>query len=131
MESIKPLLERLSCPIKTVIQVQDLTKYYGTTLGVKDLSMTVEAGEIFGFLGPNGAGKTTTIRLLLDLLRPSAGKVSLFGKPIRQNTVEIRRRCGYLPGNLSAYGHMTGAQFLRFTGNLRRVNPPLYTITKV
>ncbi len=110
---------------QTVIQVQDLTKYYGTTLGVKDLSMTVEAGEIFGFLGPNGAGKTTTIRLLLDLLRPSAGKVNLFGKPIRQNTVEIRRRCGYLPGNFAAYGHMTGAQFLRFTGNLRRVNDAL------
>lgn len=102
-----------------VIAVENLTKYYGRTLGVKEISFSIEPGEIFGFLGPNGAGKTTTIRMLLDLLRPSRGKISIFGKAVRENSLEIRRRCGYLPGNFSAYGHLSGKEYLRLTANLR------------
>jgi ABC-type multidrug transport system fused ATPase/permease subunit len=66
----------------TIISVNNLTKYYGSTLGVRDINFTVNQGEIFGFLGPNGAGKTTTIRLLLDLLRPSSGEIKIFGDGI-------------------------------------------------
>ena len=97
-----------------VISVNKLSKYYGSTLGVHNINFTVNQGEIFGFLGPNGAGKTTTIRLLLDLLRPSSGEIKIFGDGIDSHSLEIRRRCGYLPGNFVAYSHMTGADFLRF-----------------
>ena len=107
----------------TIISVSNLTKYYDSTLGVKNISFTVNEGEIFGFLGPNGAGKTTTIRMLLDLLRPSAGEITVFGQEIYNYSLEIRKRCGYLPGNFSAYGNMTGADFLRFVGSMRKAEP--------
>ncbi len=102
-----------------VIAVENLTKYYGKSRGVESLSFAVEAGEIFGFIGPNGAGKTTTIRILLDLVRPTSGSVLLLGLPVRKNSIEIRTRCGYLPGDFSAYGHFTAGEFLAFTLRLR------------
>ena len=108
-----------------IISVNHLTKFYGKTLGVQDLNFSVSQGEIFGFLGPNGAGKTTTIRMLLDLLRPSSGQIHIFGKEIYDHSLEIRRRSGYLPGNFSAYGNMTGTDFLRFAGSMRRTSPKL------
>ena len=108
-----------------IISVNHLTKFYGKTLGVQDLNFSVSQGEIFGFLGPNGAGKTTTIRMLLDLLRPSFGQIHIFGKAIYDHSFEIRRRSGYLPGNFSAYGNMTGIDFLRFAGSMRRTSPKL------
>lgn len=108
-----------------IISVNNLSKFYGKTLGVQDLNFSVSQGEIFGFLGPNGAGKTTTIRMLLDLLRPSFGQIHIFGKEIYDHSMEIRRRSGYLPGNFSAYGNMTGIDFLRFAGSMRRTSPML------
>lgn len=110
-----------------IISVNHLTKFYGKTLGVQDLNFSVSQGEIFGFLGPNGAGKTTTIRMLLDLLRPSSGQIHIFGKDIYDHSLEIRRRSGYLPGNFSAYGNMTGIDFLRFAGSMRRTSPKLHS----
>jgi ABC-2 type transport system ATP-binding protein len=108
-----------------IISVNNLSKFYGKTLGVQDLNFSVSQGEIFGFLGPNGAGKTTTIRMLLDLLRPSFGQIHIFGKEIYDHSMEIRRRSGYLPGNFSAYGNMTGIDFLRFAGSMRRTSSKL------
>ncbi|MBM3435314.1 MAG: ATP-binding cassette domain-containing protein, partial [Bacteroidetes bacterium] len=81
------------------VSALNVTKYFGKVTGVKDISFTVSKGEIFGFLGPNGSGKTTTIRLLLDLLRPSGGKIEIFGLNLHDNSLTIRKRCGYLPGN--------------------------------
>jgi len=107
----------------TIISVTNLTKYYGTTPGVQNINFTVNQGEIFGFLGPNGAGKTTTIRLLLDLLRPSSGETKIFGEGVYSHSLEIRKRCGYLPGNFIAYGNMTGADFLRFVASMRKTEP--------
>jgi len=104
-----------------IISVNNLTKYYGRALGVKNIIFTVNKGEIFGFLGPNGAGKTTTIRLLLNLLRPSSGEIKIFGHGIESHSLEIRTRCGYLPGNFFAYSNMTGADFLRFVASMRKV----------
>ena len=104
-----------------VIHIENVTKYFGSFAGVKDISFDVFPGEIFGFLGPNGAGKTTTIRMLLDLLRPSSGRIFLFGKDIRLNSEETRKRCGYLPGNFSAYGNLTGHEFLHLCADLRGV----------
>ncbi len=108
-----------------VISVNKLSKYYGSTLGVHNIDFTVNQGEIFGFLGPNGAGKTTTIRLLLDLLRPSSGEIKIFGDGIDSHSLEIRRRCGYLPGNFVAYSHMTGTDFLRFVASMRKAEPKM------
>jgi ABC-2 type transport system ATP-binding protein len=102
-----------------IIQVEQLTKRYGQAVGIDRINFEVNAGEIFGFLGPNGAGKTTTIRLLLDLLRPSSGKIYLFQKPLQLNSLEIRQRCGYLPGDFSVIDNMTPAEFLTFAGQLR------------
>ncbi len=109
----------------TIISVSNLTKYYGSTLGVQNINFTVNQGEIFGFLGPNGAGKTTTIRMLLDLLRPSSGEINIFDHEIYNHSLEIRKRCGYLPGNFFAYGNMTGAGFLRFVASMRKAEPGL------
>ncbi len=103
-----------------VVTVEHLTKYYGRTRGVESIGFAVEPGEIFGFLGPNGAGKTTTIRVLLDLVRPTSGKVFVFGKPVAGNSVEIRSRCGYLPGDFAPYGNLTADEFLRLAAHLRR-----------
>jgi ABC-2 type transport system ATP-binding protein len=109
-----------------VIEVQNLHKFYGKVTGVKDISFTVSKGEIFGFLGPNGSGKTTTIRLLLDLLRPSGGQVEIFGLNLKDHAFEIRKRCGYLPGNFAAYGNLTGNEFLKFLSGLRGNEYPDY-----
>ncbi len=107
----------------TIISVNNLTKYYGSTPGVQNINFTVNQGEIFGFLGSNGAGKTTTIRLLLDLLRPSSGEIKIFGDSIDSHSLEIRKRCGYLPGNFFAYSNMTGSDFLRFVASMRKAGP--------
>jgi len=104
-----------------IIHTENVTKYYGDHLGVKDISFQVNKGEIFGFLGPNGAGKTTTIRMLLDMLRPSSGEIRIFDKEIKANSFEIRQKCGYLPGNFAAYGNLNGKEFLSLCTNLRNI----------
>jgi ABC-2 type transport system ATP-binding protein len=86
---------------------------------VRDLTLTVEAGEVFGFLGPNGAGKTTTIRTLLGLLRPTAGSARILGLDIRRDSREIRARVGNLPGEFAYEPRMTGRELLRYAGALR------------
>ncbi|BAI61312.1 ABC transporter ATP binding protein [Methanocella paludicola SANAE] len=105
--------------METVIQTTDLTKFYGKSRGIKDVSITVNKGDIFGFLGPNGAGKSTTIRTLLDFIRPSAGSATIFGMDCRKDSVAIRKRIGYIPGDFGLYGHMTGWKFLEYFGRIR------------
>jgi ABC-2 type transport system ATP-binding protein len=102
-----------------VIQAEGLVKYYGASRGVSGLDFEVAAGEVFGFLGPNGAGKTTTIRLMLDLIRPNAGKLELFGLDAQKESVAIRRRIGYLPGDLHLYERLTPRELLRYFAALR------------
>jgi ABC-2 type transport system ATP-binding protein len=104
---------------ETAIVTEGLTKYYDGRRGVVDVALEVRAGEVFGFLGPNGAGKTTTIRLLLDLIRPTAGRARVLGLDVREGSLEIRRRVGYLPGELALWERMTGAELLAFLGELR------------
>ena len=101
------------------ILLETLTKSYGKDRGVADLDLEVEPGCVFGFLGPNGAGKTTTIRVLLDLIRPTSGRALVFGRDSRRDSMAIRRRSGYLPGELSLYGRLTGEEALRYFANLR------------
>ena len=83
---------------KTVIKTEGLSKNYGRRLGIADVDIEVFAGEVFGYLGPNGAGKTTTIRVLMDFIRADRGRAEIFGLDIRKDSVEIRRRVGFLPG---------------------------------
>jgi ABC-2 type transport system ATP-binding protein len=106
--------------VVAVIKTVGLTKYYGKTRGIEDLNLEVDSGEIFGFLGPNGAGKTTTIRLLLSLIRPTRGFAHIFGIDIRQSSLEIRQRLGYVPGDVVLYDGMTGMNYLRLMGSFRR-----------
>jgi ABC-2 type transport system ATP-binding protein len=101
-----------------VVRAEGLTKSYGRERGVVDLVFNVDAGEVFGFLGPNGAGKTTTIRLMLDLIRPSRGRIELFGIDPRRD-VKLRRRIGYLPGDLRLYDRLSGHELLTFFAGLR------------
>ena len=105
-----------------IIETNDLTVYYGKHRGVKNVNLTVEKGEAFGFLGPNGAGKTTTQRVLLDVIRPTTGRASIFGMDCRTQGVEIRRRVGYLPGELALYKDMKADQFFMMYEYLRGAN---------
>ncbi|MGD8475248.1 MAG: ABC transporter ATP-binding protein [Anaerolineae bacterium] len=96
----------------------NLTRYYASLAAVQDLSLTVEPGELFGFLGPNGAGKTTTIRMIVGLLRPSAGTVTVAGHDVQQEPLAVKRAIGYLAQTPLLYDKLTGREFLRFLGGL-------------
>ena len=104
---------------EVVIRTRGLTKSYGSVAAVVDADMEVQRGEVFGYLGPNGAGKTTTIRVLLDHIRPTSGSATVFGMDTRANSVAIKRRVGYLPGEFSLYDSMTGEEVLTYMANLR------------
>jgi len=111
----------------TSIRAERLTKYYGRVVGLDGLSLEVSEGEVFGFLGPNGAGKTTTIRLLLDLVRPTAGSAWIQGLHCRTEGVAARKLVGYLPGELPIYPELTGRAFLRFLERIgQRVFSPAW-----
>ncbi len=97
-----------------IIETSGLTKYYGKTRGIENLNLSVKEGEIFGFLGPNGAGKTTTIRLLLDLIHPTSGRARIFGLDTRKDSLEIKQRIGYIPGELNLYPNMKGIDLLNY-----------------
>jgi ABC-2 type transport system ATP-binding protein len=101
------------------IVCEALTKDYGRKRALDRLDLEVRAGEIFGYLGSNGAGKTTTIRCLLDLIRPTAGRAIVCGLDSHHDSVEVRRRIGYLPGDLRLYPHLTARQLLGYLGRLR------------
>jgi ABC-2 type transport system ATP-binding protein len=101
------------------IDCVDLTKYYGRHRGVEGLDLQIRYGEVFGFLGPNGAGKTTTIRLLLDLIRPTSGSATVLGHDSKAGAIEIHKKIGYLPGELSLYGSLTSMQLFRYFDALR------------
>jgi ABC-2 type transport system ATP-binding protein len=101
------------------ISTEGLVKTYGRNRGLAGLDLAVEAGEVYGFLGPNGAGKTTTIRLLLDLIRPTGGSARVLGHDPRTDSLALRRRVGYLPGDFVVDGRQTARELLTFLGNLR------------
>jgi ABC-2 type transport system ATP-binding protein len=102
-----------------VIQTESLTKFYGKHRGIVDVDLEVNEGELFGFLGPNGAGKTTMIRTLLDHIRPTSGRATVFGIDTTADPVAIHARLGYLPGEFALYDRLTGGQTLEYFANLR------------
>ena len=101
------------------LRITGLVKDYGDVHAVRGIDLEVRRGEVYGFLGPNGAGKTTTIRCLLDLLRPTAGRIEVLGLDPRRDGVELRRRVAYVPGELRLPERMTGAQLVASIGRLR------------
>ena len=106
------------------IRLDSLTKYYGPVVGLEHVTLDITPGEVFGFLGANGAGKTTTIRMLLDLLRPTSGAAFVLGMDCRRQGLEVRRRIGYLPGEMPMYPELTGARYLTFLSSLGAAPPP-------
>lgn len=101
------------------VQISGLSKDFGPVHALADLNLEVEAGVVFGLLGPNGAGKTTLIRMLLDLIRPTAGHARVLGFDVNRQGLEVRRRCGYLPGDLKLPKRRTPHQFLAHLAQLR------------
>jgi ABC-type multidrug transport system ATPase subunit len=102
-----------------VIQVQDLSKHFGTLKAVDQLSFSVNAGEVFGFLGQNGSGKSTTIRMLLSLIHPTSGHIELFGKSMESNRNEILEEVGAIIERPDLYPYLTAREHLQLFGKLR------------
>lgn len=100
-----------------IIEINNLTKYYGKSLGIKDVNLEVEEGEIFGFIGPNGSGKSTTIRLLMGLIYPTSGEARLFGKDAIKYGPEVREDIGYLPSEIFYYDKMKVKDLLNYSAS--------------
>ena len=101
------------------IRTEGLSKRYGSVHAIEDLDLEVAEGEVVGYLGPNGAGKTTTIRLLLGLIRPSAGRAEIFGLDCQRQVVEAHRRLAYVAGEASLWPSLTGAETLHLLGRVQ------------
>ncbi len=101
----------------SIIEVNNLTKYYGKARGIVDVSFNVDEGEIFGFIGPNGAGKSTTIRLFLSLIYPTSGEAKIFGKDSIKFGPEIRQEIGYLPSEVFYYEGMKVLELLKYSAS--------------
>ena len=105
-----------------MIEVEHLTKRYGPTLAVSDVSFEVQKGEVLGFLGPNGAGKTTTMRVITGYLPPSEGRVRVAGYDVVEEPLEAKRRTGYLPEAPPLYPDMTVTEYLAFVGRIKGIS---------
>ncbi len=103
--------------VMNIIEINNLTKFYGKNKGIEDVSLSVKEGEIFGFIGPNGAGKSTTIRLLLSLIYPTSGSAAIFGKDCIKFGHEIRNNIGYLPSEVFYYDKMKVKDLLNYSAS--------------
>ena len=103
---------------ETLIETHDLCKKYGDFIAVKNVSFSVEGGEVFGFLGPNGAGKTTTIKMIVGLLQPTSGVVRVGGFDVQKQSLQAKASSGYVPDTPNLYAKLTGRELLRFVGDL-------------
>ncbi|MGA2666129.1 MAG: ATP-binding cassette domain-containing protein, partial [Nitrososphaerales archaeon] len=104
------------------IQIQNLTKTYEKLVALNDVSLEVRAGEVIGLLGPNGAGKSTLMKIVVGVLRPTSGSVSVGGHDIVKDPEKAKKAVGYLPENPSLYTGLTVSEFLRFVGKIRSVD---------
>jgi ABC-2 type transport system ATP-binding protein len=104
-----------------VIDITDLSKYYGKARGIEHVSMEIGEGEIFGFIGPNGAGKSTTIRILMNLIFPTGGSARIMGMDVIRETKRIKSQIGYIPSDANAYSSMTVHEFLSYCIRFYRV----------
>lgn len=116
---------------KIVIDVRSITKKYKDLTALDSLSLEVRSGEIFGFLGHNGAGKTTAVNILTTLLGPTSGTASVCGLDVVENSIEVRKRIGYLPENVKFYENLTAYENLEFFAKLSGIKKPKIKITEV
>jgi ABC-2 type transport system ATP-binding protein len=112
--------------MEPVIATSGITKKYGDVVALRDLDLEVQQGEIFGFLGPNGAGKTTAIRILLNLIRPDSGTALIFGQDVRKQEMSVKRRLGYLPGELALYDNLSPRQLFSYFASLNGIEDLSY-----
>jgi ABC-2 type transport system ATP-binding protein len=110
------MLREMAVP---AIRTSKLSKDYGVGRGLFDLDLEVTPQEVFGYLGPNGAGKTTTIRLLMGMIKPTAGGAYVFGLDCKRDYVEVKRRVGYLPGDIPQFGSLRGKEVVSYLGGMR------------
>lgn len=103
-----------------LLEVNNLTKKYGQFTALRDVNISVEPGEVYGFIGPNGAGKTTTIRVLLGILKATSGGATIFGKDVWKDAVEIHRRIAYVPGDVNLWSNLTGGEVIDLFVRLRK-----------
>lgn len=124
VRSIANLATVYSKPVTTTpaIRLSHLSKSYGGSRGIEDISFEVAPGEVFGFLGPNGAGKTTALRTLVGLIRASSGSAEILGQAVTTSSIALRSQIGYLPGALSTYKGYTAQQYLHFLAQMRGKN---------
>lgn len=113
---------------KEILNIHKLIKIFKGDVGVKDISFSVGEGEIFGFLGPNGAGKSTTIKMMLDIIKPDSGMISIFGKSVKDHSIDIRKSIGYLPGEFQAFDGLTGGEFLDLSMNIKQKQYDIYPL---
>jgi ABC-2 type transport system ATP-binding protein len=106
-----------------IIEIEHLTKRYGTKTAVDDVSFSVKSGEIFGFLGPNGAGKTTTLKIIVGLLQPTSGSVRVAGFDIQTQPLQAKAASGFVPDEPNLYAKLTGRELLQFVGDLYNIEP--------
>lgn len=104
--------------MQQVISITGLSKSFGSKDVLKDINLTVNKGEIIGYIGANGAGKSTTVKIILGLIEDYGGKVEIFGKDIRENPVDYKKRIGYVPETADIYENLTAREYLTFIGNL-------------
>jgi ABC-2 type transport system ATP-binding protein len=102
----------------SVMEIRSLTKWYGTTRGIEDVTFVIEPGEVFGYLGPNGSGKTTTLRCIMGLLRPTRGESLIFGERVLTGGATQHARIGYLPGDFRIWPELTARRSLRLLARL-------------
>ena len=100
--------------VKEILKIKKLTKYYGKTLGVKDLTLALKEGEIFGFIGPNGAGKSTTIRSIMNLINKTSGQVFFQDEELTKDAINLKRQIGYLPSEVNLYEDLTVKKMLDY-----------------
>ncbi len=103
---------------QVALRTEKLTKHYGSVIGLEGLDLEVDGGEVLGYLGPNGAGKTTTIRLLLGLIKPTAGRAEIFGMDVQGNKVAVHARVAYVPGEATLWPSLTGAETLHLLARM-------------
>src|ERR1700687_5586746 len=107
------------------ISTQGLTRRFGELVAVDDVNLRVAPVQFCGFLGPNGAGKSTTIKMLTGLLAPTAGRIEILGVDLANHPLEVKRQIGVVPEGMALFGRLTGAEFLKFVGQMYGLDPAL------
>jgi len=107
----------------TIVEIRNLQKSYGQKSVLQGIDLQITAGQIIGYIGPNGAGKSTTVKILCGLINDFQGEVTIFGKDLRRDTIEIKQQVGYIPENAALYESLTPLEFMEFVGGIRGLGP--------